>query len=277
LALVVLASVVAYAVTPVSGDPLFFAFNLRYTIPAQGIAALVVATRWVSAWAQRMLTLIFGAGVLLAWPGASSGVLRAAAWPSGSGHRVAAVAFVVAVVLVAACVLALPRVGQAVVVLGAVAGLVVASRGVWDRYGPARYAHLSGGLGPAWAWAQTVRDARIGVVGVYQQYPFYGPDLTNSVVDIGVPTPHGGWARAEDCATWRTLVDAGRYRYVVTGRDEIAPPPGPPPERAWTLTSGAARVVLETGTTDVFAIEGPLDPATCPAGSPGGPGPAGVP
>lgn len=296
MAAVVAASVVAYAITPGTGDPAFFGFNLRYSLAAQGLAACVLATTaWLRGrWAQRGLVALVALGVALSWPGPPAGradPFEMSAWPAGAGHRLAAVAAAAAILALAGAGWALwqmaapalwpayapegdahrrwaraRRLRPAVAAGSAGAVLVagiVAGRGIDDRYQAGRYRHQGGSLGAAWAWAQGVRGARIGVVGVYQQYPFTGADLSNFVQYVGVATPHHGFARAPSCQAWRAAVDAGRYRFVVTSRDGIFPPPGEPPEAAWTRSDPSAHQILRVGSTAVFALSGPLDPAGC--------------
>jgi hypothetical protein len=279
LGLAAAAALLAYAVTPVTGDPVFFRFNLRYTLAAQGLAVLVLATAPAlrGVWAQRALVAAAVAGVALAFPGPPAGhrdPFELGGWPDG--HRVAAVAATVAVAVIAASGWWLWRAWQATgpgghattVALVAGAGVMavafaVAGRGLAERYQAGRYRHLPGDLAAAWAWAQNVHDARIGVVGLYQQYPFTGADLSNYVQYIGVTTAHRGFERAPTCAAFRRAVDAGRYRYVVTSRDGILPPPGEPPEAGWTRSDPAAVQILHQGDTAVFELTRPLDPAGC--------------
>ena len=279
MALVALVSVAIYAATPVTGDPLFFRFNLRYTVALQGVAVLVVASSRAAAhpWAQRGLCVLGLLAIAVSWPGPRPGHLdafRRGAWPDG--HRLAAVTVVIATAGLWVTWRALRRAavaggwGTAVaaavpgiaVLLGAL-GLMIGGYGIDRRFEPARYRHGVGTLAPAWAWAQGVRHQRIGVVGLYQQYPFAGPDLSNHVQYVGLRTAHHGFARATTCTAFRRALDAGDYRYVVTSSEGIEAPAAAPPEAAWVRGDPHARVILAQGATSVFELSGRLDPGMC--------------
>ncbi|GAC1534204.1 MAG: hypothetical protein NVS3B12_14620 [Acidimicrobiales bacterium] len=276
MALLVLASLAVYAITPTSGDPLFFRFNLRYTVGLQGVAVFVVASTGVAwrPWAQRGLCALGLLVVVLAWPGPPTGrhdPYQQGAWPDG--HRLAAITVVVAVVglwmvwrtassyagRLRPAVSASPLLWIVV----ATVGILIAGSGVDQRFESARYRHAEGTLAPAWAWAQGVRHQRIGVVGLYQQYPFAGPDLSNHVQYVGVRTAHHGFARAPTCSSFRRALDAGTYRYIVTSSEGIEAPAVAPPESAWVRGDRHARQILAQGVTSVFELSGPLDPAAC--------------
>jgi hypothetical protein len=152
--------------------------------------------------------------------------------------------------------------GATVVV--AAAGWVVGNAYAHDRYRDSPPA-------PAiYAWAQRVHQARIGVVGLVEQYPLTGADLTNHVQFIGVGEPHRGFAAAADCRQWRTAINRGHYNYVL-----IAPPGfagiHQAPEVPWTVPSPAARPIVRQYVHSVeyavvYRITGRLDPAQCPSG-----------
>ena len=75
--------------------------------------------------------------------------------------------------------------------------------------------------------------------------------------------PHGGFEAPTTCRTWRHLLNAGNYDYVVASRDRIEP--GKPPTHAtarWTEAPGAT-VVLRKPPTVVFKLRTPLDPSAC--------------
>jgi hypothetical protein len=273
VAIAMAVTIVAYTVTPVTGDPAFFRFNLRYTLPIQALAVVLLAThpRLVGRWAQRAMVALALATVALAWPAPAPGSdpLQVGGWPVGSGHRLAAVAVTLAVGagLVAGWGLwRVTRRAWVVVGVAAVASVtaIAAGRGVATRYERTRYRDVAAQLGPAWAWAQGVSHSRIAVVGLYQQYPFTGAHVDNMVQYVGVRTPHGGLARAPSCRVWRAAIDAGRYQYVVTSREGLVfDGPGEPPEAGWTRRDPSAHEVLHVGDTAVFRLSAPLNPDLC--------------
>jgi hypothetical protein len=161
-----------------------------------------------------------------------------------------------------------------VVVAIALVGLLRQER----AYEDGRFANRTATLGEPFAWAQTIRNARIGIAGFFSQYPFYGPDLSNRVQFIGDEDADGSFAPARDCTQWRELVDAGRFDYVVVApyaaqnldaeqvRERGSAFPEPP-EARWTRTSRATREVLRApGRTTVFRVDAPLRASACSDG-----------
>jgi hypothetical protein len=138
------------------------------------------------------------------------------------------------------------------------------------------YAHRryqsSAPLPVIYRWAQHIHHARIGIVGLVEQYPLYGPDDSNYVQYVGVPTPHGGFTSITDCRTWTRVVNQRRFNWLV-----LAPPDFPitnialAPQVDWTRSSPGARLVLSEratigrGTVQLFHLSGALNPAACPA------------
>jgi hypothetical protein len=118
------------------------------------------------------------------------------------------------------------------------------------------------GLNAAFKWAQGVTNSRIATSST-RQYPLYGRDLSNEVTYIGNEQPHGGFTAPANCQSWRRLIDAGDYDYVVTSRDRIEP--GKPTYSAtarWTQAQGAV-VVLRKPPTTVYKLRTPLNPSAC--------------
>jgi hypothetical protein len=161
-----------------------------------------------------------------------------------------------------------PAIGAAALT-GAGVVLAVAGWVVGDAYAHDRYRD-SPPAAAIYAWAQHVHHARIGVVGLVEQYPLTGADLTNHVQFIGVGEPHRGFAAATDCRQWRTAINHGHYDYVL-----IAPPGfagiKQAPEVPWTVPSPAAHPVVRQYVNSVeyavvYRITGRLDPARCPPG-----------
>ncbi|HEX2096492.1 MAG TPA: hypothetical protein VHF50_03905 [Solirubrobacterales bacterium] len=118
------------------------------------------------------------------------------------------------------------------------------------------------GLNAAFAWARDVSDARIATTST-RQYPLFGTDLSNEVEFVGVERPHGGFVAPSTCRSWRRLLNAGDYDYVVASRDRLEPAKPPYPDTArWTEGNGAT-VILREPPTVVFRISGPLAPSGC--------------
>ncbi|MFN2612045.1 MAG: hypothetical protein ABR536_01590, partial [Solirubrobacterales bacterium] len=128
---------------------------------------------------------------------------------------------------------------------------------------------LAAGLGEAYQWARAQRGQRIalgGTTGAFFQYGLYGPDSSNRVRYIGSRGPRGSFDEVPDCQIWRTKINQGGYRYVVTtpGYDQDEPNhPLPARFERWTATDPAATVVLKEPNVSIFRIDGELDPARC--------------
>ena len=102
--------------------------------------------------------------------------------------------------------------------------------GWWEQrhYLEHRYDSLSPRLDLAGAvrWARDLRDAKVavsGVRGVFNQFPFYGTDLSNEVQWLGKKGPDGAYERIPTCAEWRQALADGGYTHVVTTYDPFDP------------------------------------------------------
>jgi hypothetical protein len=164
------------------------------------------------------------------------------------------------------------RADPRVLVTGGATALAISGWFVAESYAHKRFS-ATAPLPRIYAWAQHVRNARIGVVGLDEQYPLYGPDDSNYVQYIGRPEPHSGFTSIATCRAWRAAVDRGHYRWLV-----LAPFGFPinaaikvAPEARWTLTSPNAKLVIREhatgdvpGETAILArVTGPLDAAGC--------------
>lgn len=138
-----------------------------------------------------------------------------------------------------------------------------------------RYAYQPGisHLAPVWAYFRGISHARVGLVGTYGgffAYPLYGRLDSNRVVYLGHRGPHGSFTPIRTCRGWRAAVNAQHLDLLVTtpARDPWHPRRlTPSPERAWTASDPAARIVFQAATgsqpATVFALSGPLRPAGC--------------
>ena len=282
LGLTALFSLAAYLITPEtaagpSGDPLGFAFNLRYLAPAL-VLALAVAplAPALNASPGIRTTVVVVLAVLLAGT-----VAQPALWPNS--HAAGAVAIGVAALLAVALALATlarltslrPALAGAAVALVVLAG-AAAGYPLQRHYLRGRYAYQPNVsyLAKVWALFRTVHDARVGVVGTFGgffSYPFYGLDLSNQVTYVAQRGPNGSFTPIVTCARWRSQVNADHLKYLITtpARDPWHPSVlAPSPETRWTATDPAATPVFTERALGqpivVFRLSGPLDVAGCP-------------
>jgi hypothetical protein len=256
LGLVAIACAVLYALTPNSaagreGDPWSFGLNLRYATPALGLGLALLPT-WLPRWRRPLLA------VLLATLGAT--LLSANGLPSG--WRMEALAYAVALALLAVAAWRRPRLAVPVLAAAAAVGGFFIQRHYLER----RYAGVVSYLG----LPSDIDHTRIGILGVNQSYALYGRNLSNRVVYVGRHGPNGRFGREPDCRAWRSAVNAGHFRYLivapVTSSDLPAETPkAPPRETAWTDGDPAAvRIKRLAGLSSIYRIDGTLDAATCP-------------
>jgi hypothetical protein len=278
LGAMVLFTAVAYVFTPLTaageeGNPIAFEWNVRYLAPAIGVGLAILpclpALRSSGSrrlWTTLGLTLLLGVtvGSLVQWQ---------------QGHLKGAIAGAVAVVAgfaIAGWLRSRGKIGpagpprwQLGLVAAGVVGLVAAGFAEQRHYLEHRYEDSGHSLGltGAFRWARDLRDSRIaigGIRGVFNQYPFYGTDLSNHVQWLGYRGEHDAWLRIPDCERWRRAIDEGGYDYVVTTYDPFTPGPLTDTREAlWTRRDPATREILRDGPVSVFEVAGPLDPATC--------------
>ncbi len=279
-------SLAAYLITPetaagLAGEPLGFAFNLRYLAPALTLALVVAPLApALSATAPVRTGLAIGFAILLAGT-----VAQPALWPNS--HAIGAIAIGVAALGAVALIAAVRRahgsrtiqiaapVAIAAVGLVLVAGAAAGYR-LQGHYLRGRYAYEPNVsyLAKVWALFRTVRDARVGVVGTFGgffSYPLYGLDLSNRVQYVAQRGPHGSFTPITTCARWRSQVNSDHLKYIITtpARDPWNPSVlSPSPETRWTATDPAATPVFSERALDqpivVFRLSGPLDVAGCP-------------
>jgi hypothetical protein len=274
LGAVSLFALAAYLVTPETaagpaGNPLGFAFNLRYLAPALALSLSVAPLAPARGGPPARTGVVIGLAVLLAGT-----LAQPQLWPSS--HAAGAIA-IGAAFLAAVVLLTLAHRGRAALAIAAVAGLAILIAGypLQRHYLRDRYTYRPGVsyLAPIWAQFRSIRDARVGVVGTFGgffSYPLYGLDDSNHVQYIGRRGPHGSFTPIATCAEWRARVNADRLDYLITtpARDPWHPRRlEPSPEEQWTASDPAAQPIyreLATGQPIVvYRIRGPLDPAGC--------------
>lgn len=260
-------SLAAYLITPETaagpaGDPLGFAFNLRYMAPALALSLAVapLAPPLAGAPAARAASVLALAALLAAT------VTQPQLWPA---HVTGAILVGVAAIVL----LALTRARPALVVAGLI--LVVAGYPLQRHYLRGRYAYHPGVsyLAPIWAQFRNVHDARVGVVGTFGgffAYPLVGLDVSNRVQYVAQRGPHGSLTPISTCARWRAQVNSDHLNYLITtpARDPWHPRVlSPSPETNWTASDPAAQPVYREQALGqpivVYRIRGPLNPAAC--------------
>ena len=255
---------IAYVVTPGSAGgspdevPHLVLWNMRHLTPALalGLVCLPLLARGGARWAVLALyAAVFAATQL------SGGVFEL--W----GSKPTAVAALGGAGAVLAVVVAgrLPRTAAAAGALVLGVGVLGVGYKAHDIYFEFRYAESPSHLGPAYAWARGVEDARIGVVGFFLQHPLYGQDLSNHVQYVGIDGGDGEFRSVASCAEWRTRLAQDDYDYVVTAPFNY--PWGAsaayPREARWTETDPAAQRIGRSGPVAVFRLAGKPDPRTC--------------
>jgi hypothetical protein len=278
LGAVVLFTIVAYLFTPLTaageeGEPIAFVWNVRYIAPAVAVGlALLPCLPALRATAERRAAVLAGLSVLLAFT-----VGSLVQWQQG--HVKGAIAAGVGVLIAAGLIAwlrdrdllgpAAPR--RVVAGLAAVVAVGALGAGWWEQnhYLERRYENTSPELklADALRWSRDLRDAKVavgGIRGVFNQYPFYGTDLSNEVQWLGERGEHDAWLRIPTCAGWREALAEGGYTHVVTTYDPFRPGDlTDTKEGLWTREDAAAEEVLRDGPVSVFELNGAPDPATC--------------
>ena len=264
--LIALAVVLAWLVGPTSasgppGEPLGFVSGLRYLVPglAIGFALLgpalngrdsrvgwavlgsLAALAAISVFEDRSWDAI---DVLIFLVVTGSALLAAGLW--GTGRR--------------------PSRGALVTVgLVGIAALLFVGHQISWRYERDRYSQPTftvPGLDRAFALGDRLEPGPIGSTAT-RSYPFRGADLRREVGYPGLHTPNGGLVPADDCRTFRRLVNEGGYRYLVLSLDREGVARDYPREVRWVSGDPAVREVFMQPPTAVFEVDGPLDPNGC--------------
>ncbi|UJA21002.1 hypothetical protein HJD18_12805 [Thermoleophilia bacterium SCSIO 60948] len=274
LGAVALIGSLAYLITPLTaggeeGRPIAFVWNLRYIAPpaALGLALLPCLPVLRRSPRRRTATLLV-LSIMLA--GTLAGLVQ---WQQGQ-RTGAVLSAAIALGLCLAWLLArrfrparpLLAAAAGVALVGVLAGGLIVQR----HYAERRYNDLSPQLNIAEAvrWGSALSDSSVavaGIRGVFNQYPFYGSDLSNHVRWLGEPGPDGALLRIATCEDWREALNDGEFEYVVTMYDPFQPPEQltDTKEAAWTRTDPAVSEVLSDGAVNVFRIDDELDPGAC--------------
>ena len=283
---VALFGLLAYLLTPLSaagvdGEPVGFGINIRYVIPALLAGIVLVPLPRLFDPKPRQ----YGLMALLVL------VFFVTDRPDDFLHDPARVFAVLVVVLLVAIPAALLLARARGVAIGLVLGGAAALALLLVALGyPAQRHYLDGrfansgtpdtqipgmDLDSTYRWARGIEDARIGLVGTsagFAGYGLYGTDLSNRVVYLGEPGPHGAYNALPTCGAFRAAVNDADLDYLVTAPflNFLHPSrPIPSPEARWLRGESAVAPVLRSGPVTVWKVDGPLDPGACgPANAP---------
>ncbi len=269
----------AYLITPLSaageqGAPIAFAINIRFAIPALVIGLVLLPLGRGLLGRRAAWGLLVALLVVLIITDRSDAVLR-------EPERAFGVLVALLLVVVPAALLYLRQrrmLGPATLgVAFAALALLVAAIGYpvqrnylnlrWRDFDPPQH------LDTAYRWAGEVRDARIGLAGTttgFLSYGFYGKDLSNRVVYLGMEDPHGSFNAIRTCSAFRRAVNAAELDYLVTGpflNFAHQSRPKFSPEAGWIRSDPALRPISRDGAgvarVTVWKLDGRLDPAGC--------------
>jgi hypothetical protein len=280
-ALIALASVVAYPLTPLTacgpwGHPYCVNFNLRFGAPALTLALAVAPLALVFRSQLGRLAVVAGLTAMFVAVVAARG-LWSADYDLAGAHAAVVLVLVVGVIVALGpgCLIRLRRplvrAGAATLALSFVlGGVAVGYSGTrdylrnryTDRYGPS-------GVYKVWRWARGLHRERIalaGTLGWFFGYPLWGLDDSNRVTYMGQHGSHGSFRPVTSCRAWRTELNRGHFQYVVTTASRIffTTQLMYTPEVDWTRTDTAAKLVLSPDRAiHVFRLTGPLQPGRC--------------
>ncbi|MCB8914628.1 MAG: hypothetical protein H6532_02175 [Thermoleophilales bacterium] len=289
---VALLAILAYLVTPLSaagpeGDPSAFAINLRFLVPALGLAlVLIPLSSWFDrGWRRYALGLLLVG--LFVGTSATDPVVSAPGRTFGFALALLFVALPFGFWMLRERLsrhLSLPPLA---VGLGlALAVFAVFAWPIQKSYFESRYQDFelsdgSGLTGP-YRWAEGITDSTIALAGStagFKQYGFWGPDLSNRVVYIGRDAPHGGFDAIGNCAGFARAVNAVQPDYLVTSPFLNFNEYGDPirsPETAWAENDPSLEAIVpgvKPPATDrpviVWKVNGQMDPTLCGRLAPG--------
>ena len=156
---------------------------------------------------------------------------------------------------------------RALIAMGVGVLVAAIALGAWGqrRYLGHRYANPSfttPGLNAAFKWSRSISNARVATTST-RQYPLFGTDLSNQVDYVGIEQPHGGFVPPATCRTWRQLLNAGNYDYVIATLDRTTAGKEQFPQSAEWTSDPNATLVLSKPPTKVFKLAGRLNPSGC--------------
>ena len=280
LALVGIATLLGYLVTPQPNLPASFVYDLRFSLLTFLAGAIALPLALKRAFWVPVLALVFGGAMIATqfaggiWFG-NIGQSLVVYHSISDGLIIGALVLVVGVVLLLATRRSVRWLRRGAWLASVVLVLAVIGGGLpLERYHLSHW-YLTAPYPQVDRWASTVRHAHIGVVsGFLIHYPLYGPGLTNNVRFIGTKGPHGTYSDIHTCAAWRQAMNAGGYDYVVSVQNALLNGKVLPSPTTWLRTDPSAKALFTESTVfaagferlSVFAIHGAMPSSACPRG-----------
>ncbi len=281
---VALFGLIAYLFTPLGaagpqGEPSGFSINVRFVIPALLAALVLVPLPRFLDQPKRQWGLIAALVVVFLVTDRPDHELHDKA-------RLFALAFVIVFVAVPTLIWLARRdglPGRALAASLAALALATIALGypVERHYLNHRFANLTAAtsvpgmsLDKAYAWARGLTDSRVGLVGTtagFAGYGFYGPDISNRVMYLGEPGPHGAYNAIPTCEAFRGAVNAAELDYLVTSpflNFIHSSKPIASPEARWLRGAGGVKPIVREGPVTIWKITGPLSTKCSPANAP---------
>ena len=280
LALVGIATLLGYLVTPQPNLPGSFVYDLRFSLLTflAGAIALPVAFKRAS-WVP-LLALVFGGAMIATqfaggiWFG-NIGQSLVVYHSISDGLLVGVPVLVVGVGVLLRRRLSVGWLGRGGWIASIVLVLAVIAGGLpLQRYHQSHW-YVTAPYPRIDRWASTVLHARIGVAtGFLIHYPLFGPGLTNDVRFVGTSGPHGTYSDIQTCAGWRQAMNAGRFEYVLSVQNVLLNGKVLPSPSTWLRTDPTAKEVFTESTVfaagyerlSVFAIHGAMPKSGCVGG-----------
>jgi hypothetical protein len=262
------AGLVAYMFTPLTADTfgLAFKFNLRYITPSLtaslamlGLAFAYLGSRWRKILSGSLCGLLL---VVVAIDARSRNFERVPAWPPASklvGPLIAALIIGYTFVRLRwhrRLIDFIPSGWRRPILAGLGLLIVIVGYPVQSYALDHRYVDADLPLDPVNRPFVHIHDAKVGVYGTDETFPFFGADLSNRVFRVLAPP---GEASPQLCRIWLYIMS--QYDYFVVTHEPFSFGI-PPPEYALDRDPNAQRIDGDASNR-VYKLNGPLDKKLC--------------
>jgi hypothetical protein len=263
IAVTAVVGLAAYVVTPTTalgapGAPVLFPQNTRYAWPELVLGLVLLAVARLPRAAVPVVVLL-SLAVLVAR------LSRSDSWAADASRRTVVVAVAISLAVAAAgALLMTTRLLPSPVTLAAAFAVVAVLVGypLQQRYLEDRYHRPANAVGAFLAYMQRYHDISIGVVGVAELYPLYGPTWSNDVTYIGQLSSDHSFEDYHSCTAFAAALQRGGFRVVAIGLDRPLRITG---AQDWLAADSAAAQVFHNTAAVVFTVQPGAGPPACAA------------